>query len=270
MPSPFPGMDPLIESMNDCWMEFHSHFVIAIAEVLVPRVRPNYEVRAERQVYITDDEEALMFQIRPDVHIADAGHGWRDYARAGEATLDAHRRTVLLEEPQEQTFLKIIDGSDRRVVTVIELLSPTNKAAGNGSLSYLQKRIHVGRTRTNLVELDLLRGGKRLPTTEPLPPTDFAAYVSRAGEFPDADVYVWTLRDLLPTIPIPLRGMDPDVGLDLQSLFDDVYDRTGYDYMLKYDHPIHPPLSDADATWAADILARRQPPAWMQRQETPS
>ncbi len=270
MPSPFPGMDPLIESMPDCWMEFHSAFVNCIRNVLVPRVRPHYEVRAEKQVYITGDEDAELFRIRPDVHIAEAGHGWRDYARPGKASLEAQPRTILLSEAPEQLFLRIVDRSDRRVVTVIELLSPSNKGSGDDRRQYLQKRINIGRTHTNLVEVDLLRAGQRLATTEPLPEAEFAAYITRAGRFPDADVYVWTLRDRLPTIPIPLRGADPDVGIDLQDLFDQVYEQVGYDYALKYDQPIQPPLSDADAAWAADILAHRQPPAWMQRQETPS
>ncbi len=270
MPSPFPGMDPLIESTDDCWTEFHSAFVNGIRNTLVPRVRPNYEVRAEKHVYISDEDEAELFRIRPDVHIAEAGHGWRDYARPGTASLDALPRTVVWHEPSEQLFLRIIDRADRRVVTVIELLSPSNKGTGGDRRQYLQKRINVGRTHTSLVEIDLLRAGQRLSTTEPLPEADFAAYVTRAGRFPDADVYVWKLRDQLPTIPIPLRGDDPDVGLDLQGLFEQIYDQVGYDYTLKYDHPIQPPLSDADAAWAADVLAHRKPPAWMPRQETPS
>jgi hypothetical protein len=41
MPSPFPGMNPYLEQ-DDAWHDFHEKFLPAIAERLVPQVRPNY------------------------------------------------------------------------------------------------------------------------------------------------------------------------------------------------------------------------------------
>ena len=48
----------------------------------------------------------------------------------------------------------------RLVVTVIEILSPTNKVAGSrGRESYETKRQEVMRSPSHLVEIDLLRRG---------------------------------------------------------------------------------------------------------------
>ena len=56
------------------------------------------------------------------------------------------------------------------MVTVIELLSPWNKTPEAGLAEYLAKRTNVLYSTANLVELDLLRGGERLPTVDPLQP----------------------------------------------------------------------------------------------------
>jgi hypothetical protein len=267
MLSPFPGMDPMIESLKK-WSRFHTTFLVAMADALVPRVRPAYVVEAEEYVFLCDDADERIGTIRPDVHVLDAGHGWREYA--GAATASATQeivRTIVTEEPIEQHYLTIRDIEDRQIVTVIELLSPTNKDGSEGSREYRHKRANVCRSEAHLVELDLLRGGQRLPTTEPLPPGDFYAFLTRKWQSPHVVVYPWTLRDRLPTIPIPLKDGDPDVPLDLQPIFDGVYERAGYDYSLKYDRPLTPTLSEADQAWAAEILASRQSPAWMKKQE---
>ena len=67
----------------------------------------------------------------------------------------------------------------------------------------------------------MLRGGERLPTIDPLQDGDFYAFVCRPRLRPELDVYAWTLRDPLPTLPIPLAQGDPDVPLDLQAAFTD-------------------------------------------------
>jgi hypothetical protein len=88
----------------------------------------------------------------------------------------------------------------------------------------------------------------------PLPPGDYHALVSRAHHR-SAEVWSVSLREPLPVIPVPLAGKDPDVVLDLQAVFNTVYERAGYDYSLDYRQPPEPPLNEADATWAADLLA---------------
>ncbi|MBX6316783.1 MAG: DUF4058 family protein, partial [Isosphaeraceae bacterium] len=141
------------------------------------------------------------------------------------------------------------------LVTVIEVLSPTNKT-GSGREEYLEKRRELIDRPVNLVELDLLLGGRRLPMAEPLPPGDYYALVSRAERRPQAEVYAWTIRQPLPTIPIPLRPPDPDVPLDLAAIFATAYERGRYARSLDYGAPLTVPLAETDRLWA-EGLARR-------------
>ena len=133
--------------------------------------------------------------------------------------------------------------------------SPVPLRGGDGRREYLEKRQAVLRSGTQLVELDLLRGGERLPTVEPLPAGDYYAFVSRVPHRPRVAAYAWTLRDPLPTIPVPLAGADPEVELDLQAVFNTVYDRTGYDYSLDYQRAAEPPLAESDVAWVQQVLA---------------
>jgi hypothetical protein len=76
-------------------------------------------------------------------------------------------------EPRKQRRLRLVHRPTGRVVTVLELLSPSNKTPGEGGLdSYLEKRAEILASRCHLVELDLLRGGERLPMAGPLPSGD--------------------------------------------------------------------------------------------------
>ena len=257
MPSPFPGLDPFLESQ--LWDDFHTRFVTIISDFLVPRVRPQYLVNVERYVYVTQpndeqDEDEVVKIIAPDVFVADTGHGWREYAGKAIATLAPVRNRLPMRK-RRRAYLTIRTKEFREVVTVIELLSPSNKSRSDGQAEYLGKRANVQNSTTNLVELDLLRGGLRLPTANPLQPGDYFAFVSRPTEWPDIDVYGWPLRDPLPSIPIPLAEPDPDVLLDLQEVFTTTYDRAGYDYALNYRAAVRPPLTADDAAWVAECLA---------------
>jgi hypothetical protein len=165
-------------------------------------------------------------------------------------------RTVPMPQREQEIFITLRDRESDKLVTVIELLSPANKRAGSdGRREYLAKREAVLLSPAHLVELDLLRGGERLPTNEPLPRADYYAFVCRRLGRPRVAVYAWTLRHPLPTIPIPLAGDDPDVSLDLQAVFTTAFDRAGYDYALRRGMPIQPPLPEVDAAWA-DVLLK--------------
>jgi hypothetical protein len=163
-----------------------------------------------------------------------------------------------IDEELRETFLTVRDAATREVVTVIEMLSATNKRPGSdGRAQYLRKRKSVLQSRAHLVELDLLRGGQRLPMRTPLPEGDFFAIVSRSPRRPAAEVFAWTVRQSLPSIPVPLSGSDPDVTLDLQAVMDATYDGLGYDYALDYGQPVVPLLRDADLAWVRQVLSKR-------------
>ena len=254
MPSPFPGMDPFIESQK--WEDFHTRFLTAISDAIVNVVRPKYVVEVERRIYLeTHDpttpvqsfvaDAALMKTGREPILQTKESEG--GLAVLTETAVEVKTCTIPLIEEHRETFLTIRRGKPSEIVTVIELLSPTNKRKGtDGRQQYTEKSSALLKTKTHLVELDLLRNGERTLVSEP-PGGDYFAMISRAERRPLVEIYGWRLLNRLPVIPIPLAGSDPDVKLDLQQVFTLVYDRAGYDYGLDYQQPVTPPLTEPEA-----------------------
>ena len=94
-------------------------------------------------------------------------------------------------EEVRDVWIEIRRRPDRRLVTAIETLSPTNKV-GEGYWEYRAKRRNLIRQKVHLVELDMLVGGRRLEMDQELPPADFYAFVSRADFRPKSEVYTWS------------------------------------------------------------------------------
>jgi hypothetical protein len=150
--------------------------------------------------------------------------------------------------------------SREHVITVIEVISPTNKDSTEHRDDWSRKRGNYLRGGINLVELDLIRVGAwvlrdRWPL-RPLPPERVFhhACVTRPPRVNRHEFYTMPLRQRLSIIRIPLRRIDPDVALDLQSLIDQCYERGRYDSQIRYEKPPHPPLPDEEAAWAKEYL----------------
>ena len=258
MPSPFPGMDPFIEGQR--WQDFHATFIPVLRELLTPAVRPRYVVDVEQYVYLMREDEKVPDRvIEPDLSVVEGAPESMDEPATSTIAATALAPavyTLSLPRRRRQRFLTIHDREFRKVVTVIELLSPTNKSPGEGSTEYLVKRTNVFQAPTNLVEIDLLRGGRRMATRESLVPADYYAFICRAERLPKVEVYAWTMRDQLPVIRVPLTGGDPDVPLSLQEAFTMTYDRSGYDYALDYRRTVEPPLDAALSEWVRSVTAR--------------
>jgi hypothetical protein len=161
----------------------------------------------------------------------------------------------LIDDEIHEARLEIIDRTDRTVVTVIELLSPSNKVPGSrGRASYQQKRQEVMTSDSHLVEIDLLRAGLRLPAREAPPDADYYIHVSRTDLRPRGLLWPIQLRQRLPRVPIPLRHGDPDAPLDLQQALNTAYERAAYDLEIDYDQPPTPPLAPDQQRWAEEVL----------------
>jgi len=255
MPSPFPGMDPYLEDPN-LWPDFHLTFLIALRAALNSVLPAPYVARADRHVWVDDPESELRLLGRPDMYVADPLDA---RTGVGAATELAAPVTALLPFPARkgQPFLKILDTRQHRVVTAIELLSPSNKRPGRDRDAYLNKRADYLASQVNLVEMDLLRSGVRAPVSGPLPPADYYIMVSRASDFPKAGVWPLSVRDHLPPAPIPLNPGEECPLLQLRPSLDRAYDEAGYAQEIDYDQPPAPPLNPADAAWASELLAGR-------------
>ena len=249
-------MDPYLE-MPPFWSDFAARFLTAMSNELLSRLLPRYDVRLEEYLMLTEDDHNLH-RVRPDITVA-ATETWRPASSSGVAMVEPV--TCELEypayEPRSQRRLKIIHLPSERVVTALELLSPANKVPGEGGLdAYLEKRAELLACQCNLVELDLLRGGHRLPMSGPLPPGDYYAFIGRVGKKPRCHVVGWPLRAALPTIPIPLRAPDPDLSLNLQTVFLAAYEPALYARRLRYDQPLDPPLRPSDEPLLREALSK--------------
>ncbi len=255
MPSPFPGMDPYLEDPA-YWSGFHTRFIVALGAALTGRLPSGYYADVEQHVWLEDEEgdDRRPFAI-PDSYVADDGGGGTAVAVAAVTTASAEITFPKLKK-RPHKYVAVVDQPGNRVVTVIEVLSPANKS-GDDREAYLLKRAEYFAARVNVVELDLLRDGERLPMGRPRPaPADYCAVVCRANRYPKASVWGWTVRDPLPVLPIPLKPADGEIALELRPCLDRAYEDAGYHTRLRYDQPPESPLRVADAEWAAALFAK--------------
>lgn len=269
MKSPFPGMDPYLERH---WLHVHHALITYCVDQLQPRLPKALRARMEERVYVEPDEDTGR-SIGPDVRVIQRSGGrglsMEPGSEGGVAVATEFAEPVILEcdsEPIHEGIVTIIDReSGGRVVTVIEFVSPTNKRPGDGREQYLKKRNECFAGGVNYVEVDLTRDGNRYVEFLPFwaPPDlrqTYQGWVRRAAKPRRYEVYPLSLRDPLPKIAIPLREGDPDVGLELQPLVDQCYRNGGFDD-IDYAADLTPPLSEADAAWAGELLqsaGRRQ------------
>lgn len=264
MPSPFPGMDPFLER-GGIWEEFHTRAIVAIADALGPLVRPDYRVSVEQRAYLTVAESPNPVG-KPDVLIT-AVPVPRPYlppaAVAPPATAGVVPIVAELPMPDEviERFLEVRDVASGDVITVIELLSPSNKSAGEGRRQYERKRLSVLASQSHLVEIDLLRGGTPLPMRIASDSTagDYRIVVSRAWERPRAEVYVFGIRDSIPDVPVPLRYGEAEPAIKLNAVIRAVFDRAGFDLVVDYDSGLRPPPGAEDKAWVDAIIAGQRP-----------
>jgi hypothetical protein len=166
--------------------------------------------------------------------------------------------TTLIEDEIHEYRVEVIDTGLRQVVTVIEVVSPTNKVPGaRGQESYRRQRTEAMTSQAHWVEIDLPRDGETLVAGEVLPKGDYFVHVSRVENRPSGLIWPIRLPQRLPVILIPLRAPDPDAKLDLQALLNTIYDRSVYDLDLDYRKEPVPPLSPAYAVWAERLFKEK-------------
>lgn len=241
-------MNPFLEQ-EDVWHDFHKSYLPRIRDHIAAQLADHYVVKIDEHIYI---HEPSAEQRVGDVFVATRQP---PASSSGLATAASGPAQVVLPavDVEGVSFLEIRDRRDRRLVTVVELLSPSNKYQGPDRDQYLAKRGKLLASAAHLVEIDLLRG-PRMRFAGPLPACDYYALVSRMQARPRADFWPIRLRDPLPVIPIPLREPDPDASLDLQAVLHDVYDAARYRTFI-YESPPQPALTAADDAWARELWA---------------
>jgi hypothetical protein len=208
-------MDPYLEGSE--WTSFHALFGSEIVKQLAPKIRPKYRVRPFLR-FVMDLPEAAVRVTKDKIPVLS---------------------------------IEIWDTVKRELVTAIEILSPINKR-GMRHKKYLAKRRRILNRCTHLLEIDLLREGRQIPVPELLPDATYYIFLSRAEKRPVVEVWPIQLDMRLPVVPMPLQEEDEDVPLDLQLMFDLVYETYRYDLAIDYGQPPDVPLEGKWVNWAAE------------------
>ncbi len=256
MKAPFPGMDPYLEHPA-LWPSIHARLIVGIANELTRLLRPRYVASVEDRVFIED-----QYRI-PDVWVQQ-GAG----TSAPKATGTAATAPVIVEvdEAEEEPiplevrehFVEILDTYlALKVVTVLEVVSPANKAAGVGRNAYRAKQRETLGSECHLVEIDLLRRGRHVLAVPSTGAREHGAfdYLVSINRWPNRkrfELLPCRLREPLPRIAIPLRDPDADAPLDLQKILEQAYDEGGYMFRVLCDQPCEPRLRNDDQHWATE------------------
>jgi hypothetical protein len=270
MPSPFPGMDPYLES-PDWFPGLHDNLIVFMKGALQRRLPESYYAESSQRIWL----EYSRRHVEPDVEVVRSARRPRKRARgSGLALADPEVTGPLVvtvetveHGPFNESFLEIRRrwGKGIQIVTSIEVLSPANKKVGNpGREKFLEKQRETLGSETHLVEIDLLRGGTHtLAVPKDLVTARAGTYeymvsIHRFNRPNEYLVYPITLRQRLPKIAIPLSPGDPDVTLDLQDVFDRSYDFGPYRREIEYGKDrIVPRLKPEQAEWATNLLKPR-------------
>jgi len=247
-------MDPYIEVMG-LWEGFHAPLITNCSQLLNQRLPEGYVSQIETRV------KMLSIELPPGNRVPDLLIGREPDApaflgsssgQAAVATIEPITVPLAIGEVEiRQRWIEIKSLPDLELVTVIEILSPTNKS-GAGRDEYLEKRASLIERPVNLVEIDLLLGGRPTPLGESLPAHHYRATVARSADRPAAQVYAWTIRHPLPSLPIPLRPPDPDTLLDLGAAFEMTYRLGRFGRIVRHGTQLSEnlPLGAADREWA--------------------
>ncbi len=252
MRSPFPGMDPYLEHPA-LWPDVHNRLIAAIADALAPRLAPRYYIALERRTYFVSADD-MVFIGRADIAVVPSREP-RPRGRERQSEVAVLEVEVPMLDEVGENFLEIHEVETRKVATVLELLSPANKLHPKGRQEYVEKRTQTFHSRTNLVEIDLLRAGEPMPVVGKTVQSDYRILVSRGKRRPRAQLYTFGLRQPIPTFPLPLLAGDEEPPVELGEIYHALYERARFDLRLDYAKPPVPPLTEEDAAWAAGLIA---------------
>jgi hypothetical protein len=252
-------MDPYIEACG-LWGDFHDDLIAEIKRTLARAAPDRYLIRTGERSYLVlvKSEGKKEHPFVPDVGLTTTGTRKKPPRRKGGAAvaeLPAQKGPLVMRafvtEEHRETFVEIYEATpEQRLVTCIEVLSPSNKRPGTeGWDLYLRKRQSLLLGRVNLVEIDLLRGGTRMPMLDPWPDSPYTLLVARAGQAEECLVWPAHFQSPLPTLLVPLDRPDADLPIDLQPMIDDAYQRGRYDRSIDYRQPLTPPLDEEEAAW---------------------
>ena len=248
--SPFPGMDPYLESL---WPEVHARLIVYAANQLNSQLPDDLQANIEENLTVYSDDQQTA--IRPEVHVShDAAY---PASNGNQNTAVIAEPLVLRRAPHPTRHVEIVD-KDGRVITAIEFISPWNKVGSRSREQYTRKQLHYIEAGVNLVEIDLVRQGSYVlaaPLEDLLRAqiTPYLNCVYRDAEPNQYEVYRAPLQQALPNIPVPLRYRERDAVLQLQVILDQCYQDGRY-HRLDYSGQPYGKFSEELTQWIEERL----------------
>ena len=243
MQCPFPGMDPYIE-MSGLWDDFHADMIAEIKRAIAPQLPPHYAVRTGERYYVDVCSPGDMGAVddtlvQSDASVVRVAERLAVRGRSGGARAPVETEVAIELEFREK-FLDIREMRSGHIVTTIEVLSPGNKRGGEGRHQYLLKRNACLLGERNFVEIDLLRGGTRMPPANEYPAGEYFVALFRMTRPGKCGLWPIGLRDRLPTLPVPLLPGEVDLRLDLAPMVNAIYVGSNYGLSINYALPLSP------------------------------
>jgi hypothetical protein len=255
-------MDPFLEDPV-FFGDLHGALLFCVREALQAALPEPYYAAMNDRTWV----EMTTRHIEPDVNVLRAERPTPEGQSAVAVAQMTATAAVVVTVPHtegRQSYLDVYTrlGDAERLVTTIEVLSPTNKRPGErGRDLYLRKQREVLDGQVHLVEIDLLRGGTH-STAVPLgwlldkvPVYDYHVCIHHFDNLEDFFIYPAHLDQRLPAIAVPLLPGDGAVTVDLQGAFDRAYDTGPYRRWVRYTDPVPPPaLTKERQAWLTQVL----------------
>jgi len=264
-------MDPYIESRG-LWGDFHTKLIGDLERTLAAALPERYFVSTGERSYIVlvGEDGKVAHPFLPDVGIR-SSEPVPVGGQSATATAVAEPQTAstpvqmqaFVDEHFRENFIEIYEAEpEERLVTCIEVLSPSNKRPNTeGWDIYQRKRNTLLLGAANFVEIDLLRGGQRMPMLSRWPNSPYYILMCRRRRAPYCTAWPAYFRERLPVVTVPLDDPDPDIKLDLQPMVEAIYERSRYSRRIDYSRALNPPCAAEESAWLADQLRTRVPQA---------
>ncbi len=257
MSSPFPGMDPYLE--DHIWSDVHHGLAFVFKEQLVPQVKPEYFVRINVQTFKDTETEEDIGIMYPDVEVFKKGANIVSEPAAsyiGSSVTPATLTLSVAPFPELKIpELEIRDRKNNKLITTCEIISPVDKR-GIGLKQYQEKRERLLSESVHLIEIDLIRRGRRALEHLSIPKSHYLVLVTN---FHTGKTNVWTvdITDKLPVVPVPLAKPEQHAQLDIGKGLQDLYERSDYGASINYEkEPPPPKFSKEEKQWIKEVIKK--------------
>jgi len=227
------------------WWTFHKHLIIELFQWLRERLGEAYLVDFESQVLLVPRYSGVVRSVSLDVEVSvlapeDAGWAGLEPTPAlleVDEALDEFEQDTIYVRRRDQ--LDAADPFGSRVVSIIELLSPSNKGLMGSAdrRKFLAKRQDYLASSVSYTEIDLLEAGERdLP--QPVERLESYPYMVWASQVQVESRHHWgwgwRKDDPLPAVTLPLDY--PHVHtLDLGHCYNLAFERNRWSLRLQDD-----------------------------------